>query len=44
MRLGCQCEIGGFVGDVVVEAANPALFVANGSSFEGGDIAVWRHG
>ena len=41
MRLGHQLKIGGPV--VMMQAAEPAVVVASGSDFEGGEIAVRRH-
>jgi hypothetical protein len=38
-----QREIRRPPGDVMVKAAEPALFVTEGSLVEGGDIAVRRH-
>ena len=32
------------IGDLVVQAAQPALVVMSGSLLEGGDVAIRRHG
>jgi hypothetical protein len=40
VRIGRQREVGGPVGDVVMQAAELAVFVAGGSAFEGGVVAV----
>jgi hypothetical protein len=40
---GRQRQIGGQGGDVMVEAAEPAVLVAGGSGFEGCEIAIRWH-